>query len=121
MCTVRALHSLTVSILAGDKIIIINFKRSGGVVGLRPQSVIDTDALTTKEAELVNKLVEEAGFFDLPAMPESPDRGADRFQYHINIADKSREHSITVYESSLPEKLKPLLEWLQKASRKKYS
>ena len=70
---------------------------------------------------MANKLVEDAGFFDLPTMPESPVRGADRFQYHISIVNEGREHSITVYESNLTEKLKPLLDWLQKVSRRKYS
>ncbi len=97
----------------------ITFTRSGGVAGLLLTATVDTDQLAAPEAARVRELVENAGYFKLPARIRSRQRQPDRFQYDLTIEDGSRQRTVTIDEEALPPTLRPLLDWLTQTARGK--
>ena len=54
-------------------------------------------------------MVQEAGFFELPAVIAASSRGADRFQYNLTVEDNGKRHSVEIHETdTLPAPLKLL-------------
>lgn len=96
----------------------IEFERSGGVAGLRLSATIESDSLSNQEADELCKLVEDAGFFDLPADITSPKAQPDQFVYAVTVETEARRHSVRVDDSAAPARLQPLLDWLSRAVRR---
>ncbi|TAJ99267.1 MAG: hypothetical protein EPO39_16910 [Candidatus Manganitrophaceae bacterium] len=90
----------------------IDFTRSGGFAGMRSAVAIDTENLPSTESERLHRLVEEAGFFDLPAALKSTAPGGDRFQYRVKVEEGTRRKEIVADEAAVPERLRPLLDYL---------
>jgi len=90
----------------------IDFTRSGGFAGMRLSCSVDTDHLSPEQATEVEKLIDNAGFFELPEklVPEQP--RPDRFEYRVNVDAGEKQHSITVSDAVAPESLRPLLNYL---------
>ncbi len=84
--------------------------RSGGFAGILPPPMhIATGDVSKEEAAALQKLLEEAKFFGLPArLP--PAAGADRFEYTLEVRDGSRHHTVTFGETASP----PLVELAQR-------
>ncbi|MEH1870041.1 protealysin inhibitor emfourin [Nostoc sp.] len=97
----------------------ISFERTGGFAGITKKTTIDTDTLSPNEASTLAQLVEVADLFRLPEHITSPNQESDRFQYKLIVEDNGKQHTVTVSEASLPETLKPLVEWLQTLGTKK--
>ena len=95
----------------------IRFQQSGGFSGMRKTSIVDTQALPAREAKKVQRLVESAGFFDLPEHFPRPKSGADYFTYSITVEDGDRSHSVEVSEPSAPQSLRPLIRYLASLKR----
>jgi len=74
----------------------IEVVRSGGFAGLRVERALDTALLPTTERERVERLVLEAGFFELPerAVSGLP----DVIQYRVRIEADRREHEVATDE-----------------------
>lgn len=88
--------------------------RGGGFAGLRFTAAVDGDALSLDERRALEELIAEAGFWSLPAViPPVAPPGADRYRYQITIDGDGRRHVVTAPESAIPEKLRPLVEWLE--------
>lgn len=94
----------------------ISFERSGGFAGMTLRRTVDTDELPPDEAERVRGLVEGADFFALPAAGAAG-RGADRFQYVVEVEHAGRRHAVQVGEDA-PPGLQPLLDYLTRLARK---
>ena len=94
----------------------IFFERTGGFMGRKVNVTIETDDLPDDQAELLNDLVNDAGFFELPAdltklnMPDS-------FTYNITISSEERQHSVRVSDTTAPDDLRPLLDELSRQAR----
>ncbi len=99
----------------------IQYERSGGFMGLRTSKSIDTRLLPSDMAQNVLNLVEAANFFQLPGELDSPQRGADRFQYKITITDEEHDHTVQAGEAAIPEQLWPLLQMLDSISHQRPS
>jgi hypothetical protein len=97
----------------------ISFKRSGGFAGLTLAADLDTASLPLNEAHKVQRMVEEAGFFDLPASIPAPAQGADAFQYVVTVEDEGKRHTVRTNDLTVPDALWPLLEYLTKTARTK--
>jgi emfourin len=97
----------------------IHFERSGGFAGLRLSHDVDSSQLSSDEQKELQELVNTAGFFDLPANLRAKDPGADRFQYKLTMKAGPREHTVDADDVSLPENLRPLLNWLMAKVRKR--
>jgi hypothetical protein len=79
----------------------ISFKTEGGIAylpGLSSPVTIDTDELPAKEASELERLVEAAGFFDLPATLSPPRGGADHQQYTITVTTPDRSHTVRLVD-----------------------
>ncbi len=87
----------------------IYFERTGGFMGRRVTTVIDTETLPPEEAAEWRELVEATGFFDLPSQLEDAGTAADQFHYRLSITIDERQHTLQASESALPAVLEPLL------------
>ncbi len=95
----------------------VSFERSGGFAGITMRTTIEEKDLAPDEAQKLRQLVEGVDFFNLSKrmMPRSP--RPDRFQYELSLEESGREHTVTMSEETLPEKLKPLVSWLMEKAR----
>ncbi len=94
-------------------------ERTGGFAGMHLTKAIDTTTLPPEEAKQLRCLVDAADFFRLPATIRSTSPQPDRFQYQLTVEDDSRQHTITVSEQAVPATLRPLLECLMAAARRR--
>ena len=94
----------------------IDFDRSGGFAGIRLSATLDTDALAAQQAAQLQNLIDDADFFGLPGrlMPETA--MPDAFEYHVQISSAHRTHAIVAAEGSIPDGLRPLLDYLTSLS-----
>ena len=94
----------------------IFFERTGGFMGRKVSVTIDLDDLPAEQVDLLNELLNDADFFELPpdltkaAMPDS-------FTYNITVSSVERQHSVRVSDATAPDDLRPLLEELSKQAR----
>jgi hypothetical protein len=93
------------------------FERSGGFAGIPLTLTIDLANLSPDEATQLNRLIEQADFFNLPTTISSAAK-PDRFQYRVTIEGGDRHHTVSVGETAAPDTLKPLLNWLVEFARK---
>ena len=91
---------------------LISLERSGGFAGISKVIEIDSAKLSQNQAEQLLMLLETANFFNLPAYIADESKQRDRFQYTLTVKDKDKQHTVTVNESSIPETLKPLIDWI---------
>ncbi len=90
----------------------IQFTRTGGFAGVRLTTDVDTTELPSEQASMLDKLVNEAGFFNLPEKlaPETP--APDRFEYQLTVESPQQTHSVVVSDAAAPASLRPLLNYL---------
>ena len=90
----------------------IDFVRSGGFAGMRLATSVDTEQLPAEQASTLDKLISDAGFFQLPEriMPAAP--GPDRYEYQLTVTAPQHTHSVVVNEAAAPDSLRPLLNYL---------
>jgi hypothetical protein len=90
----------------------IEFVRSGGFAGIKLSASLDTQQLLPEQSSTLEKLVADAGFFDLPAQIKPASPGPDRFEYQVVISSAGKTHSISVGDAVVPERARPLLDFL---------
>lgn len=98
---------------------VIRFERSGGFAGIRLTATVDTEALPAKAADRVQKLIAEAGFYQLPANVGTSAGAADRFEYTVMVEAAGKQHVVTICEAAAEPELRRLLEWLTQAATSK--
>ena len=86
----------------------IYFERSGGFMGLRLKTEVDTTELTIEEAQEWERMLTASGFFDLPSSLET-DSGVDRLIYKLTVVTTEKEHTAICTDEDAPEELQPLL------------
>jgi hypothetical protein len=89
----------------------MRLERSGGFAGLRLSRSLDSSQLSPEDNKELGRLVESAGFFDLPSDVRAANAGADRFQYKLTVKAGPREHTVSVDDAAVPETLRPLLDF----------
>jgi hypothetical protein len=97
----------------------IHFERSGGFGGLQLAVTIESDTLSQEDQQRLDRLIEEADFFNLPAELRDATSAADQFRYKVSVATADRSHTVETAESAAPPTLQPLLDWLTRAARKR--
>ncbi len=95
----------------------IDFVRSGGFGGLRLTVSVDVEQLAADEAALVQELINQAGFFSLPARLDAKTRGVDRFEYRLSVTSADRSHTVEMSESAVPDQVQPLIDHLTSLAR----
>jgi hypothetical protein len=92
----------------------IYFEESGGLTGISKKISINSDSLCHEEASELQRLIDNANFFDLPSELASPLQGADYLEYKITIENNdNKKHSITTTDLTMPSKVSPLIRYLR--------
>ena len=89
----------------------ITFERSGGVIGKELHLDLDLESLPEDEAERLQKLIDEADFFNVPENLAARS-SADEFQYKITLDDGSKSHTVRTSDTTMPKSLLPLVKEL---------
>ena len=94
----------------------IFFERTGGFMGRKVSASIDLDDLPDEQAELLDELLDEADFFELPADLTQPTM-PDAFTYNITVSTKKGKYTVRCSDSTAPDDLRPLLDELSRQAR----
>jgi hypothetical protein len=93
----------------------IHFERSGGFAGITQSLEIKSDTLSREDQDHLRKMINDSGFF---TFVEDGDSGLpDQFNYVITIKNDKQENTINIGESSIPAKLRPLVDYLTQKAR----
>ncbi len=95
----------------------IRFERTGGFANIPLRAELDSAQMPPERTQELEKLVERARPFDQPTSPsrEMP----DDLQYDITIEDDKGTHSLRISDSSAPDDLKLLFDFLGEEALKK--
>jgi len=93
--------------MAGDRIV-VRMQRSGGIAGFTLNAQADSDRLDPAEREQLERLLGQAEL----GTPPAPPRGADRFQYDLEVERDGHVERATAYDGSMAPGLKALTDWL---------
>ncbi len=91
----------------------VRLVRTGGFGGLALTAAADEDALAPAERDELRRLLADADPWSLPALSPAPPPLPDRFRYRLTVEDGARQHEIRVAEEALPDRLRPLVWWLE--------
>jgi hypothetical protein len=89
----------------------INFKRSGGVMGKEVQMDFDLSSMPDNMAQRLHNLINETNFFEIPTV-ENLSAGPNEYEYVITIVAGNTIHTVRATDSSMPKSLPPLIEEL---------
>ncbi|HMF59743.1 MAG TPA: protealysin inhibitor emfourin [Vicinamibacterales bacterium] len=95
------------------------FRVSGGfaaLLGLAAPRIIDVDRLEPDQRAAVERLVQDAHFFDLPRRLPAPQGSADCQSYEIAIEDGTRQHTVVVSDPVEQPAVQALVAQLRKLS-----
>lgn len=93
----------------------IYFEQSGGFTGIDNNILINSNSLDTEEASELQRLVDNANFFDLPSEPATPFHGADYLEYKITIeTNDNKKYSIKTTDLTMPPNVGPLIRYLRR-------
>jgi len=96
----------------------IKFRQTGGFAGLTKSAEINRENLSKEESDMLNSLVEQSKFFEIPE--PTPDAAPDIEQYSISIESEGKTREMHLGRSNVPETLKPLIKHIaQKAKYEK--
>ncbi|KJU86396.1 hypothetical protein MBAV_001409, partial [Candidatus Magnetobacterium bavaricum] len=74
----------------------IELKRSGGQLGVPRLFKIDSSRLSIKDFSVLEQLIADTDFFNLPN--HYPQMGNDTFEYQLTIKGTPRSHTVTFHD-----------------------
>jgi hypothetical protein len=83
----------------------IDYRRSGGFAGIEMTADLDAAELPAEAAEIAAKLLADPA----TGAPVGSPRGADQFNYQLELHDGNRRHSFEWTDLTLPAAVRPLL------------
>jgi hypothetical protein len=89
----------------------IHFERTSGLVGHPLRYSVDLDDLPEEEAHLLERLIEDSNFFELPENLRG-NSTPDEFQYRLTVQEGVHEHTIHASDTTMPRSLIPLVKEL---------
>ena len=95
----------------------VRYKTDGGFVYLPARSepvTIDTDELPAEEANELERLIEAAGFFDLPETAAPPRGAADYLQYTVSVTGPEHSHTVRFTDPIGDSHLGALVDYLER-------
>lgn len=98
--------------LDSGKTIYISYKQTGGFAGMNRSLEMNSDTLNIKEQNELNQLIADADFFNLVIEENDLERSRDQFHYEISIKQNDQKRSLKINDSNVPEKLRPLINYL---------
>jgi len=88
----------------------IKFERSGGFAGITRTLELKSDTLSAEDQDHLSKLIESSAFFDY--VEESDSGMPDQFSYMITIKSSKDEKTVNTTDSSIPDNLRALVDYL---------
>jgi hypothetical protein len=88
------------------------FQMSGGAgffPGLGAPCTIDIETLAGEDRTALKQLVEETGFFGLPARIPAPRGFTDLRTYQVTIEDGGRQHTVALCDPIIPRAMHRLI------------
>jgi hypothetical protein len=98
----------------------VRFKMDGGFVYLPARNeptTIDTDDLPPDEAKELERLIEAAGFFELPETSSPPRGAADYLRYTISVTTPEQSHTVYLTDPIEDPQVQVLVEYLEAKAR----
>jgi hypothetical protein len=94
----------------------IKFERTGGFAGIRIATDVKLEDLPEEQARTIKELLDDLDFDELPEqmLDESV---PDQFTYQITVESDKGEHTIVTGDSSAPEEMQELLQFLDRLAR----
>jgi hypothetical protein len=86
----------------------ITFERSGGFAGNEIDFDIKLDSLPENEARRLQKMIENADFFNVPTNIEQS-AAPDQFLYRLTVDNGTEYHTVRFTEATMPKTLLPLV------------
>jgi hypothetical protein len=93
----------------------IKFRQSGGFAGLIKSVEINRDDLSEEESDILNSLVEQSKFFEIPE--PTPYAAPDIEQYFISVELEGKTREMHVSRANVPKTLKPLIKHIAKMAK----
>jgi hypothetical protein len=93
------------------------FERSGGFAGMKLHRAIDSKDLSPDQARRLDLLLKQSRLFDLPDNIQRSPSGMDRFYYRLTVESDEGIRKVETSEASVPEEMRPLIDWLTRFSR----
>lgn len=94
----------------------INFKRTGGIMGAELAMDFDLNNMPASEAQRLHNMLNESKFFEVPVVNDlraSP----DEYEYVITVVAGNSLHTVHVSDTSMPHSLRPLVEDLTEMAK----
>jgi hypothetical protein len=88
----------------------IGYRRSGGFAGIETTADLDADELSADAAEIAARLLSDPA----SGAPVGTPRGADQFNYRLELQDGSRRHTFEWTDLTVPADVRPLLSELNR-------
>ena len=89
----------------------INFKRTGGIMGKEMSMDFDLGSMPGSIAQRLHGLLTDSDFFEVPVVNNLIAR-PDEYQYDITVVAGNSIHTVHVSDTSMPGSLRPLVEEL---------
>lgn len=94
----------------------INFKRSGGVMGKELAMDFDLSSMPDNMAQRLHNLINESEFFEIPTLNDLR-AGPDEYEYMITVVAGNTIHTVRATDSSMPKSLPPLIDELTELAK----
>lgn len=94
----------------------INFKRTGGVMGRELTMDFDLNSMPASEAQRLHNLLNESKFFEIPVV-NNLQAGPDEYEYVITVIAGNSIHTVHVSDSSMPPSVRPLVDDLTELAK----
>jgi hypothetical protein len=94
----------------------INFKRSGGMMGKEVTMDFDLNNMPAHDAQRLHNLLNESNFFEIPTVSDlraSP----DEYEYVITVVAGNSIHTVRASDTSMPKPLRPFVEELTELAK----
>jgi hypothetical protein len=94
----------------------IIFERSGGFMGSKLKTAVDTTQLPAEEAEELERMLTANQFLQLPSKRE-PAGGFDQFNYELTVITNEWQHTVMFTDAHVTEEMQPVIRRLTKMAR----
>ena len=96
----------------------ITLDRTGGFMGMRFSTTVDTDSLPPEEADSLRAMVQSAGLLaEKPHVSSSPGH-PDQYGYMVTVVERDKTYATSVQERDVTRELRPLLDLLMARAKR---